>query len=433
MNSLKQIVVKNAQSDIKDELLTTPHMQGRSHSLATLSFSDTFAIRALRYAEWILSLSITARVLLLALNQQLNYSLGRGEYILFGVLGLLAIMSLMFPASRPVWQRRLYIFIEIACLLLVRTFSGWGLDIYLSLIFVKSCFLLRRKDVIPMTIVTGVAWHISLAKSLFDQYAVSSAEAKAAIEAYLALPTQYLVLEVVANNLVVYIALSFLAVLLSMTVLSERKNRQRAMELAQEVEVLATDLERNRIARDIHDSLGHTLTAMNMQLEVAQTLRDRNPAESVKALDRAIALSSQSLEEVRRAVSTMRGGRFDLSTALTTLAEQTMQTHSLAIETHLDLPDLPLQISQQLYLVIKEGLMNIKKHSQATTVRLAIWQALENVAIELSDDGVGFAPRVPSAGFGLRGMQERIQLLNGQLQIHSAEGRGTTLRITVPI
>ena len=128
-----------------------------------------------------------------------------------------------------------------------------------------------------------------------------------------------MVLDVVINSTGMYIASSLLVILLCLTVLAERKSRQQAAALSAEVETLAADLERTRIARDIHDSLGHTLTTLDVQLEVAQTLYSQDPERAFQAINQAKSLSGQSLEEVRRALSTMRNGVFNLSTALKSL------------------------------------------------------------------------------------------------------------------
>ncbi|MEL6555068.1 MAG: sensor histidine kinase [Cyanobacteria bacterium J06621_11] len=360
------------------------------------------------------------------------------EYVLFSIAGILAILSTIFPINRPVWQRRTYIFVEIFCLLISRAFSEYGLNLFLYVVFVKSSFLLSRRDVIYTTIVTGIAWQICYVWQLTHEFSVPVEELRATFEERLAIPRHLVILDTIVNSSIVYIAASLLVILLCLTVISERKSRQEAANLSREVEVLAADLERTRIARDIHDSLGHTLTTLDIQLEVAETLREENPEHSQLALTRAKRLSRQSLQEVRRAVSTMRDGNFNLSSALTSLATQIEQTHSsrahsLKIETNIKLPSLPLQISQQLFLIVKEGLTNIQKHSQASVVELWAQSASEGITLGLSDNGIGFALGASHTGFGLRSMQERVQLLNGKMTVHSAVGKGTLIQITIPL
>ncbi|MEM8810849.1 MAG: sensor histidine kinase [Cyanobacteria bacterium P01_G01_bin.38] len=392
-------------------------------------------VKTLRYVEWVFVVAIILRMVLLLLNGPLDYTLGPGDYIGFSVLGILALLSIVSPTRWPTWQRQVYILLEIGCLLISRLLTDWGLDPYLYLVLVKSCFLLPRRNVIFTTIAAGVGWHLSLAQRLFHQFSVPNDEIREQFEASLAAPRPLLILDAVINSATIYFVMSLLIILLCWAVLAERKSRQQASALSQEVETLAADLERTRIARNIHDSLGHTLTTLDVQLEVAQALHTQEPERALQALNRAKHLSNESLQEVRRAVSTMRHGSFDLPVALGSLVEQVKQTYPeqpLTIETQINLPSLPLQVSQQLFLIIKEGLTNIQKHSQASLVKLWAQMTPEGITVGLSDNGIGFSPGKPSTGFGLRGMQERVQLLAGQMTVHSTPGKGTLIQVTIP-
>ena len=407
----------------------------KSESIATISPS---LVKALRYVEWTFLLMLALRMLSLFLNRPLGFEMGTDEYVLFGVTGILAVLSTLFPVSQPLWQRRAYIFTEIFCLLISRAFSEYGLNLFLYFVFVKSCFLLSRKDVIYATVVSGILWQVCYVWQLIHESSLSVEALRAQFEEELAMPRHLVILDTIVNSSVVYVAASLLVILLSLTVISERKSRQQAANLSKEVEALATDLERTRIARDIHDSLGHTLTALDIQLEVAQTLRKEDPSHSLFALERAKQLSSQSLQDVRRAVSTMRGGHFNLSSAIDDLVLQVEKTHGgqtnpLKIETRLALPQLTLQVNQQLFLIVKEGLTNIQKHSQASAVKLWAEQTSEGIVLSLSDNGVGFSLSSHRQGFGLRGMRERVQLLGGRMAVHSTVGEGTIIQVTIPI
>jgi signal transduction histidine kinase len=215
-------------------------------------------------------------------------------------------------------------------------------------------------------------------------------------------------------------------------ILAERKSRQRAEVLAQEVETLAARLERTRIAREIHDSLGHTLTTLDVQLEVAQKLRQRDPEQALQAVDTAKKLASQCLEDVRAALSTIRNNDFNLQQALYELIAQVKQHQTLDIVVELHLPTLPLQTSHQLYCIVQEGLMNVQKHAQAKTVWLRGWMADESLTLELEDDGQGFDPGQSRSGFGLRGIEERVQLLGGKLKVSTVAAQGTQIQVTIP-
>ena len=125
-----------------------------------------------------------------------------------------------------------------------------------------------------------------------------------------------------------------------------------------------------------------------------------------------------------------------MSSAIDELVSQVEKTYSartnpLKIETRLALPQLPLQVSQQLFLIVKEGLTNIQKHSQASAVKLWVEQTPEGIVLSLSDNGVGFSSSSPSQGFGLRGMHERVQILGGELQIKSTLNQGTLIRVWI--
>lgn len=404
-------------------------------STAKISRNCPSIPKVLRYVEWTFLGLVLLRILFPILHEPIPHEVGSGDYINFAVLGFIAVLSLIFPIHRPMWQRQVYIFVEIACLLPTRMFSDWGLDLFLYLSLVKSCFLLKRRDVILTAVLAGLAWHFSLAWRLSNNLATPveqlQEKIQQSLQAIQEVP-QLLLIDAIFNSLAIYISFSLLIILLCLTLISERKSRQQASALAAEVEVLAADLERIRIARDIHDSLGHTLTTLDIQLELAQTLHTAEPDRALRALDQAKGLASQSLQEVRRAVATMRQGKFDLSDALSTLVDQMNQSSAFKVDAHVDLPQLPLQVSQQLYLIVKEGLTNVQKHSHASIVNLWAQMTPEGITVGLADNGVGFKTQSDRSGFGLRGMQERVQLLKGQMKIHSTVGQGTLIQVTIP-
>jgi signal transduction histidine kinase len=230
-----------------------------------------------------------------------------------------------------------------------------------------------------------------------------------------------------------YVAAGTFVVLFGFSLLSEQESRKRAVALTQQIEVLSATLERTRIARDIHDSLGHTLTTLSVQMELSQRAYRDDPNQSLQALNTAKDLADQSLAEVRCALRTMHEKNFDLHQALLTLTEQVQQGQSFEIHVDTNLPQLPPQVGYQIYRIIQEGLTNIQKHAQASSVYLGGKVADEYLALELFDDGEGFNAQAVHTGFGVRGMRERAMLLKGQLDIESAPGQGTRIYITVPL
>jgi signal transduction histidine kinase len=378
--------------------------------------------RILRYVEW----TILA-VLLIIILYDPDFSSWNivPHWVIFPCLGAFAGLSFWFPLDRPIWQRRLYIVVE-AALVFISQFAGFTLDILLYITITKACFLLSRRDVAITVLSFALLWlplQIWLLPKMLD-FLKANANT---------LDSRQIFISSVLNYTGGYIIATVFVMLFSYAMIAERKSRQRAEALSQEVETLAATLERTRIAQEIHDSLGHTLTTLDVQLEVAQKLRQRDPDRALQALDTAKQLASQSLQDVRHALHTMRSSTVNLNDAVLSLVEQVRQTHDLTIHTDLDLPRLPLQVSHQLYCVVKEGLMNVQKHSQATQVMMNSCFQEEGLLLSLSDNGIGFDPNQPYSGFGLRGMQERVELLGGTFKIHSTLGQGTIIQAIVPI
>lgn len=357
------------------------------------------------------------------------------DWFVFLALLICSGLSWIFPTHSSLWQRRLYIFIEIALITLTKL-AGWGLEILVFVLISKACFLLPKKEVIGATIITGFClysleiYHNLSRLPLLIKFWRSQTEKLESIYT-----PQRIVAVIIANNLLVYIAGSIFVILFSYVLISEQKNRQKAEYLAQEVENLATQLERNRIARDIHDSLGHRLTTLDIQLELGQKLRTRDPQQALQILDNVKELSRQCLQEVRRAVQTMRSEQFNLNNAIQELAQSVQQNQSFQLQLDMDLPKLSLQTSHQLYCLVQEALTNIQKHAHAQHVNLRgyINHESQSLCLEITDDGQGFNPNTPTMGFGLWGMKERIKILEGELIIHSIPNSGTQIKIYVPL
>jgi signal transduction histidine kinase len=382
--------------------------------------------RMLRYAEWALLLMMA---LLYAIDQYF-YKIQILPDLFFRAAIFIVIffaLSFIFPLERPHWQRRLYIAIEIA-LILIAQLLWLELNVLLYLFLIKSCFLLSRREVFFTVIITGVGylsailWTTPLLGKQFAEMVHTNN-----------LEELYKPHVVVVSSLIQYIGISLFVVLLGFVIVAERRSRQRAETLSQEIESLAAALERSRIARDIHDSLGHSLTTLNIQLELARAMGQQNPEQANQALNNSQQLAIQCLVSVRRAVQTVRQEEFNLTTALQMLIDQIRQNYAFTIHVEVNLPPLALQTSHQLYCVLQEGFTNIQKHAHATRVYLRSQVAANTILLELEDNGQGFDHTLPYAGYGLKGMQERVHLLGGQLQIISAVGKGTQIRVSAPL
>jgi signal transduction histidine kinase len=322
-----------------------------------------------------------------------------------------------------------YILLEIVLILLAR-FSNVDLQINLYLIYAKACFLLKRKDVITIVVLAGIVW-LSIPAWLLLRFP----ELIEFVNSQRTSPVDVnsLVLENLINRLGEYLAASTFTIILGFVIVAERHSRQKALELAHEIDYLSAALERSRIARDIHDSLGHTLTTLDIQLELAQRLFARNPDQAKRAIDNAKNLADRSLCDVRRSVQTMRSETFNLDEAILTLITQIKEHQNLVIDLDLNLPKLPSQISYQLYCILQEGLTNIQKHAQASLVCIGGQSTSQEIILEIKDNGRGFNSHRVDSGYGLLGMKERVANLQGDFKINSAIDRGTCIQVKIPL
>ena len=232
-------------------------------------------------------------------------------------------------------------------------------------------------------------------------------------------------------------------------------------QLAEQATRIALVEERNRLAREVHDTLAQELAGIALQLEAADALFASAPERARARVQKALAQVRESLAEARRSVLELRAGpleRQTLSSALEALGRRFAEETGIAVATSVALEGmrLPARSEEALYRIAQEALTNVRRHAQATEVCLDLRLEGDKVKLEIADDGVGFAaseqaPRAasdepapasdaqPAAlvqsgyGFGLIGMQERAHLLNGTMRISSCPGAGTQLKVTIPL
>lgn len=215
-----------------------------------------------------------------------------------------------------------------------------------------------------------------------------------------------------------------------------RRALEQERQLNQRIEELATLEERNRIAREIHDSLGHLLVGLNIQMETALALWQENPERALTFLTKAKQLGSDALQATRHSVADLRfdpmAGR-SLSEGITALAAEFYQTTGIQPSCALELQQSPPhRVSSVLYRIVQEGMTNICKHAQATAVTIQLQSGASGLSLVVQDNGRGFDLAANRAGFGLQGMQERITALDGDLTINSAPGAGCCISVTIP-
>ena len=201
-------------------------------------------------------------------------------------------------------------------------------------------------------------------------------------------------------------------------------------------EELSATQERNRIAREIHDTLGHSLTVVNVQLEAAKALIPTDVERASQFIDKAKNLTQKGLQDVRESVSSLRASPLDgksISQALEELAKDLSETGVYSsFSVNGEEAELSPQIASAVYRTAQEAMTNVRKHSQAKSVDIALdFRSSNSVQLFVEDDGIGCQDT--DGGFGILGIQERVQFLNGKTQIKTSTGNGFRLEVSIPV
>jgi signal transduction histidine kinase len=168
-----------------------------------------------------------------------------------------------------------------------------------------------------------------------------------------------------------FLASVVVVTLFGRTFLKEQDSRRRAEELSQEVEELALVSERNRISRDIHDNLGHSLTSLSIQLELtAKLLEQAQQEEAKQSLALSRDLASRSLTDVRKAIHSIAEGQISISSATNELTQRIAKQQKVTFDVEIDESKIPTSLRHNLFFIIKECLTNIQKHANASKVEI---------------------------------------------------------------
>ncbi len=233
----------------------------------------------------------------------------------------------------------------------------------------------------------------------------------------------------------------------------DRKNRERQAALMAEIQANQEELkryasrvsrvvaleERTRIARDIHDNLGHTLTAISIQLNKAEAFFRKNPEVSIRAIVDARTSMHEAMLDIRSTLDTLNNQTesFDLFSQVQKPLESLRQAGiSVTSDVQGSTEGYNISVLLALYRFVQEGVTNILKHAEASEVHLKIRLDGDQACAELRDDGRGFDPQVMKnsdvSGYGLTGLADRINLVRGTFSIESAPGTGTVLKTCMP-
>jgi signal transduction histidine kinase len=214
----------------------------------------------------------------------------------------------------------------------------------------------------------------------------------------------------------------------------EAVNRQLA-EYASQAEELAATQERNRLAREIHDNLGHYLTIVNVQIEAAKVTFESDQSRALDALNKAQELARKGLTGVRESVAALRISPVEGRSIDEAIMELIQESGAAGLDTDFKIIGKTRPVESKsalaLYRIVQEGLTNIRKHASASRVDVELdFSQEEEIRLALRDDGVGAVDT--GGGFGLIGLRERVQLLGGTFTVETQPDQGFKIQVALP-
>lgn len=394
--------------------------------------------------------------------------------IFVGIRLLLIMIGFRLQTVVPAQRARVYLLILLieAAILLVYLSWSWFRDqmgrayLPIAIIFASGipifeqaiAMVLRHENILQGDSATGGIWGLVilllvpliLVSWQYNFRAVIAYIAGTAIfELIFTVPTAVrieidapAVIGVVVVRSLLFLLIGSIIVRLMRAQREQREALARAnIELARHattIEQLATSRERNRLARELHDTLAHTLSGLAVQLEAIVSIGESNPKAIQGMLEQSLKNTREGLREARRAIQALRASPLEdmgLVLALRSLAESTTERANLALDLLLPerLGDLNPTLEQGLYRIAEQAIANVAQHANATHMKVRLTREDGRLELRVSDDGCGFEPaNVEREGrYGIQGMRERAKMIGGDLEIKSQPGEGTSIRLIV--
>jgi signal transduction histidine kinase len=387
------------------------------------------SFRLLLYLEWLLLATAVVMEVLHLHQSPWSLSLRLSAIVLFGGLGL------RLPAARSS-SKILFTALEFGLILLPILQDGLSSRsnfLLFLVLLLRSCLIFRQPGQIIVLSLSLLSYSTLLwSRSITPEKVIPA------------------VWEWRISNVLLFSLTLVFALLLINALIAERQSREQLevthdqlaetlsqlRQYALRIEDQATLQERNRIAREIHDGLGHTLAAQTIQMNNAILFWSSDQDQALTFLKQAKQLGSDALLEVRKSVSVLRSNPLQgqsLETAIDTLLESFQSMTGLLVSQTIQLPTpLPPDINTTLYRIVQESLTNIHKHAQAPQVRVELYQRAGLTYLSIEDNGKGFYPTQNTTGFGLQGMRERAIALGGQFTIQSQPDQGCRVLVVLP-
>ena len=388
-------------------------------------------LRSLLYIEWILF----AVVMTLEVSPH-EAQLLDPKWLNIGIVGVLAAMGLRLPLEQKLSIRVIYTIAQISLILIAASVGMRPASLLYIIVVFRSYLIFDRQYRLWLT--AGIFGLYLMTMNLFPHRRLpprlGNIQNPTEIQTVQPRPSR-------PNRrerrdgfrwgfVVLFGGILFSLQLLIDRILAEKKAKeelaianQRIRSYALKAEENGSLQERNRIAREIHDSLGHSLTALNLHLEMALKLSQIKPEKSREVLIEAKRLGSTALNDVRQSVSALRSDplkKLDLPVAINKLADEFQLSNHVRPKCYLDVPpNLPQPIATTIYRIVQEALTNISKYAQASEVIIEIQILANQLKLQIVDNGCGFIPSNNTTGFGLQGMRERVLSLHGKFEIIS--------------
>ena len=387
------------------------------------------SFRLLLYLEWLLLATAALMEVLHPFQSLWSLLLRVGAIALFGAIGL------RLPTVR-LRRKVLFTALEFGLILLPIVQEGLSSRssfLLFLVLLMRSCLIFRQP---------GQVIVLSLALLSYSSLLLSKPILPDKIRAT--------VWEWRFSNVLLFGLTLVFALLLINALIAERQSREQ-LEIAHDklamaheklryyalrIEDQATLQERNRIAREIHDGLGHTLAAQTIQLNNALLFWKSEDEKALEFLKQAKQLGSEALLEIRKSVSVLRSNPLQglsLESAIDKLLQDFQRMTGIEVSNSIRLPGiLSQEMNTTLYRIVQESLTNIYKHADGTMVTVGLQQHAGHIYLSISDNGKGFDPAQNTTGFGIQGMRERVAAAGGQFAIYSESGNGCRISVSLP-
>ena len=409
--------------------------------------------RPIQLTEWILlGIAVLSELPwenLPYLSTLLGESLAETELVPFAWLWtlmcllVLGLLGLRLPVGSAL-NKWIYIAVQFGLILIATTLGKWLSPFLMPylVVAIRGYLIFRRSG---RWWVTGVAFGLATTSLIIPLSDIQGIHADLAKLPALTIPQlRTLILFVGISGILLCGLILAFGLMLVNAVLSERNSRQQLAAAHQQlrryalrIEDQATLQERNRIAREIHDAVGHNLTALRIQLENALLFSPSDAHKTETYLQSAQQLAATALTEIRHSVSTLRSDPLNgkpLVSALEQLCGELQCQIPGDFVYELDLVNpIKREVGATVYRLVQEALTNVVRHSQADQIKLQIKTDLDYLWLMIEDNGIGFDPAQTTAGFGLKSMRERAVAMGGQLHIATAPYQGCRLSAQLPL